>query len=249
MPFYHQIPLKVSLPLSISATVDFLISDTTYGFFCNIFLSFGNKKGPGGKPCGVLHAMETPYVVRAHAASQLHKELPCWEFTHPLQKDGMNIKDAANHVDNERCVHAVFKIGKDNGAAYGPGYQKYSQSLDALTSSNKGDGESDNGNIIHGFLGTFHCVLYQSVAGTDSSVISIAPTTFSVGMFSWFPLFFPLREPQFVPPGSDVRCNMWRKCDDSRVWYEWCSEVISEEQIVSVSNLHNPNGRSSFVRL
>ena len=99
--------------------------------------------------------------------------------------------------------------------------------------------------MIHGFLGTFHCVLYQSVVGTEeeSSIISIAPTTFSVGMFSWFPLYFPLREPQLAPSGSSVRCNIWRKCDEGRVWYEWCSEVISEEKIVSVSNVQPQSER------
>ena len=57
--------------------------------------------------------------------------------------------------------------------------------------------------MIHGFLGTFYCVLYQSVVGTEeeSSVISIAPTT-----FFWFPLYFPLREPQLAPPG--IKCQM-----------------------------------------
>jgi len=214
---------------------------------CNCF----SLTGPGGKPCGVLQAMETPYVVRAHAASQLHKELPCWEFSHPVKKDGMSIQGAAIDVDNERSAQTVFQIDSENGRAYGSGYQKRNNYLMSLLASSKDENESHKGNMIHGFLGTFHCVLYQSVVGTEeeSSIISIAPTTFSVGMFSWFPLYFPLREPQLAPSGSSVRCNIWRKCDEGRVWYEWCSEVISEEKIVSVSNVHNPNGRSCFVRL
>ena len=211
--------------------------------------------GPGGKPCGVLQAMETPYVVRTHAASQLHKELPCWEFSHPVRKDGLGICEASMDVDNERSAQAVFVIDKDNGIEYGSGYLEYSSRVKSLVVPSMMDGDETfiKGNTVHGFLGTFHCVLYESIteAAVDkkSSIISIAPTTFSVGMFSWFPLYFPLREPQFAPPGSRIICNMWRRCDEDRVWYEWCSEVLQDGNSVAVSNMHNPNGRSCFVRL
>jgi protein arginine N-methyltransferase 5 len=40
---------------------------------------------------------------------------------------------------------------------------------------------------VHGLAGFFDSVLYKDVH------ISINPATFSTGMFSWFPLFFPLR--------------------------------------------------------
>ena len=206
-------------------------------------------KGPGGKPCGVLQAMETPYVVRTHAASQLHRELPCWDFSHPVKKGESGIREAAFGVDNERRAQIVFQISEDNGREYGSGYLEYNNRMAAMTAASSTDG-CQKGNIIHGFLGTFHCVLYESMTGTkQSSVISIAPTTFSVGMFSWFPLYFPLREPQYAPPGSSVKCSIWRKCDESRVWYEWCSEVMREGNNVAVSNVHNPDGRSCFVRL
>mmetsp|Transcript_4030 Transcript_4030/g.5121 ORF Transcript_4030/g.5121 Transcript_4030/m.5121 type:complete len:204 (+) Transcript_4030:2035-2646(+) len=106
--------------------------------------------------------------------------------------------------------------------------------------------------------GTFHSTLYQSpLPGNEgnSSVISIAPTTFSVGMFSWFPVYFPLREPLHVPTGSTVICTMWRKMDRSddgggRVWYEWCAEIVGkDDDVISASHLHNPGGRSYHVRL
>jgi hypothetical protein len=40
---------------------------------------------------------------------------------------------------------------------------------------------------MHGCLGYFSSVLYKDVN------ISILPATYSHGMFSWFPIFFPLR--------------------------------------------------------
>ena len=85
---------------------------------------------------------------------------------------------------------------------------------------------------IHGFLGTFHSTLYQPTSDEENdqpSVISIAPSSFSVGMFSWFPLYFPLREPMHVPSGASVSVHMWRKCGNDRVWYEWCAEVSTPD--------------------
>ena len=45
------------------------------------------------------------------------------------------------------------------------------------------------GATLHGFIGYFHSTLYKDVH------ISIEPSTFSDGMFSWFPLYLPLRHP------------------------------------------------------
>ena len=45
------------------------------------------------------------------------------------------------------------------------------------------------GATLHGFIGYFHSTLYKDVH------ISIEPSTFSDGMFSWFPLYIPLRQP------------------------------------------------------
>ncbi len=162
------------------------------------------------------------------------------------------MKNAAIGVDNERDAHTEFKMDSQKCGVYGSGYQKRNKFLMSLQGSSAKDENcpQETGNIIHGYLGTFQSVLYQSVVDQESSIISIAPTTFSVGMFSWFPLYFPLREPQLAVPGSILKCNIWRKCDEGRVWYEWCSEVISEKgKILSVSNVHNPNGRSCHVRL
>lgn len=207
----------------------------------------GTESPAGGKVCGVLQAIETPYVVRSHAASQLHKELPCWEFSHPVEKENTNIKDAVKEIDNERRAQNIFKIDGSKGASFGSGYGNCNKTLSKVTSKNiKTESTS---NILHGFLGSFRCVLYKS-RNSVLSDISIAPESFSTGMFSWFPLYFPLKEPLIVPPESSVRANIWRKCDNKRVWYEWCTAIISQDsQIINVSNLHNPNGRSSFVRL
>ena len=38
-------------------------------------------------------------------------------------------------------------------------------------------------------------------------IISTDPATVSVGMFSWFPLYMPLRHPVFVPDGGRVEAR------------------------------------------
>eukprot|EP00916_Digyalum_oweni_P011270 GHVL01018784.1.p1 GENE.GHVL01018784.1~~GHVL01018784.1.p1 ORF type:complete len:678 (-),score=65.29 GHVL01018784.1:1760-3793(-) len=86
--------------------------------------------------------------------------------------------------------------------------------------------------LMHGFAGYFHCTLYGDVT------ISINPKHATHGMFSWFPIFFPLKWPVQVNKGDTIVCHVWRKTSPSAVWYEWC---LSSPQATSI---HNPNGRS-----
>ena len=213
--------------------------------------------GPMGKPCGTLQAMETPYVVRTHAASQTHAEQACWAFSHPHVGSGTSVL-AAN---NERSVQLVFGPDKAHGSGFGSGYGAFDAAIGEMsTSAAAQSAGEDSGITIHGFLGTFHSTLYQPIADGETqqpSVISIAPLSFSVGMFSWFPLYFPLREPMYVPGGASVSVSVWRKGSNDRVWYEWCAEVStpdasgdpSSRNVIHSSPVHNPNGRSYFVRL
>lgn len=92
-------------------------------------------------------------------------------------------------------------------------------------------------NIIHGFAGYFESVLYNDVK------ISINPETFSEGMFSWFPIYFPIATPVYAEAGKAITAHMWRRVSESKVWYEWC---LSEP---SVTPIHNPNGRSHAIGL
>jgi protein arginine N-methyltransferase 5 len=51
------------------------------------------------------------------------------------------------------------------------------------------------GTVCHGFAGYFDAQLYKDVH------LSIHPPTHTPNMFSWFPIYFPLRTPFYVPPG------------------------------------------------
>ena len=215
--------------------------------------------GPAAPASGMQRALETPYVVRSHAASQTHPEIACWTFSHPHPSKvdtttRMDIEDnssnkpnvsaeAARDINNDRHAHISFRCDRTLGSSSGCGYGALSTDMSSMDVKEGCDGTNVT---IHGFLGSFHSVLYESPSdrskvGKRLSVISIAPNSFSVGMFSWFPLYFPLKQPLCVPEGSTVNCSVWRRSDGGRVWYEWCAEVIDNDgNIWSTSSIHNP---------
>lgn len=199
-------------------------------------------EGPSGKPSGNLAAMETSYVVRSHAAAQTHQELPCWTFSHYSSEETSSL---TNTEIFEKSAELTFSDETASGVGCRCGYQNLDEKVTNLTTNTAIDAY-----ILHGFLGTFHCVLYESLK-KEEVVISIAPKTFSTGMYSWFPLFFPLREPLLVPCGSLLKSYIWRKTDTKSVWYEWYAEVIDKNtgNVTNSSNLHNPKGRSSKILL
>lgn len=97
---------------------------------------------------------------------------------------------------------------------------------------------SDTGSaMVHGFAGYFDATLYKDVH------LGIEPTMSTPNMFSWFPIFFPLRTPVCVNPGTPLEVHFWRCCASAKVWYEWC--VTSPLP----SSIHNSNGRSYWVGL
>ncbi len=40
--------------------------------------------------------------------------------------------------------------------------------------------------------------------------LSTHPPTHTPNMFSWFPIYFPLKEPVHVPAGAPIKVHMWR---------------------------------------
>ncbi|CAL1544868.1 unnamed protein product [Lymnaea stagnalis] len=92
--------------------------------------------------------------------------------------------------------------------------------------------------IVHGFAGYFDSNLYKDVT------LSIVPDTHSPGMFSWFPIFFPIRVPIMMSKNSTVTVDIWRRCTPKNVWYEWAFRCGGQ-----VSPIHNPKGRSYTIGL
>jgi len=90
---------------------------------------------------------------------------------------------------------------------------------------------------MYGLVGYFSTDLYKGIS------LSILPETYSTGMFSWFPIFFPIKSPAIAKEGDEIKVEMWRVCSEAKVWYEW--SVSSP----FVSTIHNPNGRSHWIGL
>ncbi|KAK0078229.1 hypothetical protein PV325_002802 [Microctonus aethiopoides] len=91
--------------------------------------------------------------------------------------------------------------------------------------------------VLHGFVGYFDVVLYEDVT------LSIVPRAHSPGMLSWFPIFFPIKEPIQIKCGNEIEVHFWRRCSAKNVWYEWC---INKPLPLGI---HNPNGRSYTIGL
>ncbi|KAI0787942.1 PRMT5-domain-containing protein [Fomes fomentarius] len=86
--------------------------------------------------------------------------------------------------------------------------------------------------VLHGFGGYFEAVLYGNVG------ISIHPermALISKDMLSWFPLFFPLKEPLYLPADAELTVSLWRLTDPRKVWYEWYAEAFLPVPSSSVS--------------
>ncbi|KAH9798415.1 protein arginine N-methyltransferase 1.5 [Citrus sinensis] len=168
----------------------------------------------------VVH-FETAYVVKVHSVARLAPCEPVFTFTHP---------NFSTKKSNQRYKKLRFEIPSDTGSA-----------------------------MVHGFAGYFDAMLYKDVH------LGIEPSTATPNMFSccasssvcfvesyfdtglqipaWFAIFFPLRTPVCIRPGSPLEVHFWRCCGSTKVWYEWC--VASPNP----SPVHNSNGRSYWVGL
>eukprot|EP01135_Chromosphaera_perkinsii_P005578 Nk52_evm3s353 gene=Nk52_evmTU3s353 len=92
--------------------------------------------------------------------------------------------------------------------------------------------------IIHGIAGFFDAILYKDV------LISINPQNESKGMFSWFPMYFPLSKPIYAPAETEFNVHFWRLSANYKVWYEW-----SVSSATSTSNIHNQDGHAYSIGL
>ncbi|WAR12296.1 ANM5-like protein, partial [Mya arenaria] len=95
----------------------------------------------------------------------------------------------------------------------------------------------ENTAILHGFAGYFDARLFGDV------YLSIVPETHSPGMFSWFPILFPIKTPMYLKVGDKVEVDFWRRVSEKNVWYEWSVRKPYPMPI------HNPKGRSYTIGL
>eukprot|EP00300_Choanocystis_sp_HF-7_P030775 c39725_g1_i1.p1 GENE.c39725_g1_i1~~c39725_g1_i1.p1 ORF type:complete len:635 (-),score=115.50 c39725_g1_i1:74-1939(-) len=91
--------------------------------------------------------------------------------------------------------------------------------------------------VVHGFAGYFETTLYGDV------MLSTNPATATPDMYSWFPIYIPLKSPLAVRAGDSLLVHMWRCVSKHSVWYEW---AVAEP---APSAIHNGDGRASAIGL
>jgi type II protein arginine methyltransferase len=124
---------------------------------------------------------------------------PTWSFTHPNPLLPAPSSSPSN-VHNARYTYLTFPI--------------------------------PNRSTLHGLAGYFESVLYPASSSSNTSAIELStnPLTMeakSPDMISWFPIYFPLRIPVYVPDNGEVGVAMWRRTDERKVWYEWKVDVYA----------------------
>ncbi|KAI0602324.1 PRMT5 arginine-N-methyltransferase-domain-containing protein [Biscogniauxia sp. FL1348] len=186
------------------------------------------------KESGDATAFDTPWVVRLFAIDFVAQKVPdharfqqAWEFVHPLPQSTMDA------VEARRSGGVVG--GGGGSMSGGVGANDHNARHCHLTFVCRTRG------VIHGLAGYFEAVLYESADDNGEKVeLSTLPDMIdqkSKDMISWFPIFFPLKQPLYYPPDTELEVSMWRQTDDAKVWYEWMVEAfmwVSPSQRVKV---------------
>lgn len=81
--------------------------------------------------------------------------------------------------------------------------------------------------------------------------MSTVPGDESVGMYSWFPIFFPLScKALRVYQGDEIAIGFKRRVGGGRVWYEWDALVCDSNSRIRLDAVaHNLQGKGSFIGL
>ncbi|CAK7203718.1 hypothetical protein SEUCBS139899_006464 [Sporothrix eucalyptigena] len=192
------------------------------------------------------NAFETPWVVHLFAIDLVSQKVPghprfqqAWEFVHPVRLP---------FVEDWTAKHGLKKVQTGGGGAMtlATGLNEHNVRHCHLKFVCRPRG------VIHGLAGYFESVLYQPAPTANGSApepieISTRPDQIdrkSKDMISWFPIFFPIKKPLYLPPDSEIEVSMWRQTDDSKVWYEWLVEVFvwagpNSRVKVAASELHS----------
>lgn len=169
-------------------------------------------------------AFDTPWVVRLYAMDFVAQRVPshdriqqAWEFVHPIPEETLK------GIEARRSGGVVG--GGGGSMAGAAGANDHNSRFCHLTFVCRTRG------VIHGLAGYFESTLYESqleVNKGEKVEISTHPERIdakSKDMISWFPIFFPLKQPLYFPADTELEVSMWRQTDDTKVWYEWIVEA------------------------
>ncbi|KAG6029736.1 hypothetical protein E4U41_000291 [Claviceps citrina] len=170
-------------------------------------------------------AFSTPWVVRLYALDYVCQKVPghprfqqAWEFIHPVPESTLQSVEARRS--------GGIMGGGGGSMAGAAGANDHNSRSCHVTFVCRTPG------VTHGLAGYFESTLYASRRGGSEEARKVEISTHperidrkSKDMISWFPIFFPLREPLSFPADTELEVSMWRQTDDTRVWYEWRVEA------------------------
>ncbi|XP_065315187.1 protein arginine N-methyltransferase 5-like [Gordionus sp. m RMFG-2023] len=164
---------------------------------------------------------EMPFVVNIVKGMLIAPSLPVFTFTHPNDD---NIPSAKKMTGNAFCdlKEDLDLVNQDEDEIKNVSLVFEKAKIDCL---------------LHGFAGYFEAVLYGHVT------LSTLPERHTENMFSWFPIYFPIKNPLPIKINDTICLYMWRCKNKYSVWYEW---LVTEPQ---TSALHNVSGRSYSISL
>ncbi|OKL56315.1 hypothetical protein UA08_08437 [Talaromyces atroroseus] len=225
----------ISIPSSYSAHLTPIAAPKLYADIC------GQRTSNPAAP-------ETPYVVMLHAIDYLSTTSSPASATVPTSHLGSSI--GSNHsasgggVRNSAVtpppvfeppvpiVHPAWSFSHHNpniptqpaSSSTIPNEHNVRQTRLSFPCQHRG--------VCHGLAGYFETVLYDDV---ELSTNPVTMETKSSGMISWFPIFFPLKTPLYIPDGGEIVVTMYRQTDNRKVWYEWMVEVFRLEPRTSAA--------------
>ncbi|KAL8974193.1 MAG: hypothetical protein Q9197_001567 [Variospora fuerteventurae] len=146
-------------------------------------------------------APNTPHVVKLHAINYLSTTTSPEDP--PEAREKPVVLAAWSFTHPRRSQHGSSKENKHN------------ERLTRLTFPTVHRG------ACHGLAGYFEAVLYDDV---ELSTHPLNMASKSKDMESWFPIYFPLKIPMYIPDNSLLAVTMRRMTDNRKVWYEWMVE-------------------------
>ncbi|KAL1955166.1 hypothetical protein VTO42DRAFT_8981 [Malbranchea cinnamomea] len=217
----------ISIPASYSAHLTPVAAPRLYADITN--QSVSNPAAP-----------ETPYVVMLHAIDYLSTTPPTSPLPSPKNSTQSVKGSPTPGILNELPLPIVktawsFSHPNPNIPLHSPPASTISNAHNVrhtrLTFPCRERG------LCHGLAGYFETVLYDDVELSTNPVTMNAK---SAEMISWFPIYFPLKTPIYVPANSEIVVTMFRQTDNRKVWYEWIVEVFKVDNSSSTPPSHGP---------
>ena len=137
--------------------------------------------------------LETPFVVKLHAAAYLAPSAPLFTFLHPPLPSSSS-SSSAILSDHRRFLQIFSYIPFLPVCNIQYIYCRYASVSFAIAQHC----------TVHGFSGTFQTTLFGDVE------LATVPEIHTPNMYSWFPLFIPLLQPLSLQPRDTLTVAVFR---------------------------------------